>query len=30
LDGSAIVTSDEPDIRQLASSAGASLTIHEI
>lgn len=26
----AIVTSDEPDIRHLASSAGASLTVHEI
>lgn len=26
----AIVTSDEPDIQHLASSAGASLTIHEI
>jgi hypothetical protein len=28
--GAAIATSDEPDIRHLASSAGASLTIHEI
>lgn len=26
----AIVTSDEPDIRHLPSSAGASLTIYEI
>jgi hypothetical protein len=26
----AIVTSDEPDIRHLASSAGASLTIHKV
>jgi hypothetical protein len=25
-----IVTSDEPDIRHLVSSAGASLTVHEI